>query len=65
MGLVWPFLFTIFLLYLSYILVTNLETMSDWLKALYFLVLVAGYTTVVYMAREHYKTKYELQRKFD
>ena len=40
--------------------------MNDWLKAVYFLVLAAGYTTVVYLAREHFKTKYEeIQRKFE
>ncbi len=65
MGLFWVFAFTIFLLYLSNILVTNVETMDGWLKATYFLVLTAGYATVIYMAREHYKNKYEsIQRKF-
>ena len=65
MALTWTFVFTVFLIYLGYILATNMETMTEWLQGLYIVVLAAGFSTVMFLFREHFKNKYEekVQRK--
>jgi len=59
MGLFWTFLFTAVLIYLSSNLVMTVETMDDWLRILYFVVLIPGYSLVIFQIRMHFKSKYE------
>ncbi len=59
MGLFWTFLFTVVLIYLSSNLVMTVEMMDDWLRVLYFVVLIPGYSLVIFQVRMHFKNKYE------
>lgn len=59
MGLFWTFLFTAVLIYLSSNLVMTVETMDDWLRILYFVVLIPGYSLVIFQIRMYFKNKYE------
>lgn len=59
MSLIWTFIFMAVLIYLSSNLVTTVETMDDWLRILYFVVLIPGYSLVIFQIRSHFKNKYE------
>jgi len=37
----------------------TVETMDDWLRILYFVVLIPGYSLVIFQVRMHFKNKYE------
>lgn len=60
MGIVWTLLFAAFLIYLGIILVTEIDTMDGWMKALYIIVITAGVATVGYQTRQYFKQKYEM-----
>lgn len=59
MGLIWTFLFTIVLIYLSTNLVITVDSIDGWLKVLYFAVLIPGYSLVIFQVRMYFKSKYE------
>lgn len=59
MGLFWTFVFAIVLLYLSSNLVLAVDKMDDWLRALYFVILIPGYSLVVFQIRMYFKRKHE------
>lgn len=61
MGLFWTFVFTAVLIYLSSNLVMKVEAMDDWLRILYFVVLIPGYSLVIFQMRMHFKNKYETE----
>ena len=61
MGLIWTCIFLVVLIYLSSNLVMNVETMDDWLRILYFVVLIPGYSVVIFQIRMHFKNKYETE----
>lgn len=58
MGLLWTLIFAGVLIYLSTNLVTSIESMDDWLRGLYFLVLIPGYSLVIFQLRVYFG-KYE------
>lgn len=57
MSLVWTFVFTVVLVYLSTNLVLKIDVLDGWLKALYFIVLIPGYGLVTYQIRMHFQRK--------
>jgi len=59
MGLFWTFIFTAVLIYLSTNLVMTVENLDDWLRVLYFVVLIPGYSLVIFQIRMYFKNKYE------
>ncbi len=59
MGLFWTIVFTAVLIYLSSNLVMTVENMDDWLRILYFVILVPGYSLVIFQIRMYFKSKYE------
>lgn len=52
-------MFTALLIYLSTNLVMTVDNLDDWLRALYFVVLIPGYSLVVFQVRMYFKNKYE------
>ena len=59
MALFWTFVFTGVLIYLSTNLVMNVDNLDGWLRALYFAVLIPGYSLVIFQIRTYFKNKYE------
>ena len=59
MGLFWTFIFAGFLIYLSSNLVLAVEDMDDWLRVLYFVVLIPGYSLVIFQIRMYFKNEYK------
>jgi len=37
----------------------NVDNLDGWLRALYFAVLIPGYSLVIFQVRMHFKSKYE------
>jgi hypothetical protein len=52
-------LFTAVLIYLSTNLVMTVDNLDGWLRALYFAVLIPGYSLVIFQVRMYFKNKYE------
>lgn len=59
LGLFWTFVFTAVLIYLSTNLVMTVDNLDGWLRALYFAVLIPGYSLVIFQVRMYFKNKYE------
>lgn len=59
MTLFWTLVFTGVLIYLSTNLVVTIDSLDNWLRALYFVVLIPGYSLVIFQARMYFKNKYE------
>jgi len=58
MSLIWTFIFTIILVYLSTNLVLKIDNLDGWLKALYFIVLIPGYGLVTFQIRMYFQNKH-------
>ena len=52
-------MFAVLLVYLSTNLVITVDNLDGWLKALYFVVLIPGYSLVIFQIRMYFKAKYE------
>lgn len=61
MSLVWTFVFAAVLVYLSTNLVLKIDMLDDWLKALYFIVLIPGYGLVTYQIRMYFQNKHRVE----
>jgi len=57
MGIKWTIISAVFLIYVIYYLSTNYETLEDWLKIVYFVIIPFISLSVIHGVWKYYKEK--------